>query len=277
VQEISLSLLLFMICLSSSAGFHEKNKPFGHNISHTDYFPEKTCSAGLQVVACGAETWAIGTSPFLIGIYNMANVYFIKRLDREITGNKKTIQLAYFDTFNETDNISTVNPAFRLNSTYQQKSVMAYYIYSQDIRDNYRLHWNTSISYFFDEKYPFSIRRPTFYRRKYQLNLTTLHEVKMTEYMGIQGELGMIHLEDRYPRLHTGASLFFKSKHWLVQFGFTLTGTLDGLFVSPDQPTRADYQQELRSRTSGYNGPFDKDKIKEDFSMHPEVAIQYLF
>ncbi len=270
-------LLLFIVSTSTFSGFHEKNRPYGHNISHTDYFPEKSCSVGLQVLACGAETWAIGTSPFLIGIYNMANIYFIKRLDREITGNKKTIQLAYFDTFNETDQISKNNPKFRLNTTYQQKSVMAYYIYSQDIRPNYRLHWNTSASYFFDEKHPFSIRRPTYYRRQYQLNFTTLHEVKMTEYLGIQGELGVIHLEDRYPRFHTGASLFYKSKHWLVQLGFTLTGTIDGLFVSPDQPSRHDYQQELRSRTSGYDGPFDKDKIKDDFSMHPEIAIQYLF
>ena len=154
---------------------------------------------------------------------------------------------------------------------------MAYYIYSQNIRENYRLHWNASLSYFFDDKYPFSIRRPTFYGRKYQINLTTLHEVKISERVGIQGEIGVIHVEDRYPKIHTGASLFIKTKRWLFQIGLTLTGTVDGLFVNPDQPTRDDYQQELRVLRDGHNGPLDKNKVKEDFSMHPEVAIQYLF
>jgi hypothetical protein len=271
-------LLFFSLFMSSSwGGFHEKNRPFGHNLSHTDYFPENSCSVGLQVVACGKKRWAIGTSPFLISIYNMNNIYFLTRLGREINGNKKTLQVAYFNTFSEEDIDNPNNSSRRLNSKYQQHSVMAYYIYSQNVRDNYRLHWNTSVSYFFDDKQPFSLRRPTYHRRKYQLNFTTLHEVKMTEFMGIQGELGMIHLEDRYPRVHTGASLFFKSKHWLFQLGFTLTSTPDGLFVNPVEPNRFDYQQELRLNKNGYNDPFDKNKIKEDFSMHPEIAIQYLF
>lgn len=271
------TFLIFVVTFHARAGFHEANRPFGHNLSHTDYFPKKSCSVGVQVIACGRENWAIGTSPFLISIYNMNNLYFIRRLGREINGNKKTLQVAFFDTFSEEDRISTVNPNARLNSSYQQTSAMAYYIYSQNIRDNYRLHWNTTVSYFFDDKYPFSLRRPTIRRRKYQLNFTTLHEVKMTEYMGIQGEVGLIHLEDLYPRLHTGASLFFKSQRWLFQIGFTLTSTMDGLFVNAMEPNRFDYQQELRIDSRGYEGPFDKNKIKEDFSMHPEIAIQYHF
>jgi hypothetical protein len=261
----------------SLASFYDENRPFGHNLSHTDYFPKNSCSVGLQVVACGNSRWAAGTSPFLLGMYNMANIYFLSRLGREINGNKKTLQLAYFKTYNEENRIYPGRPSRRLNSSYQQHSVMAYYIYSQNVRDNYRLHWNVSASYFMDDKHPFSLRRPTYYRRPYQLNLTTLHEVQMTEYMGIQGELGFMHLEDKYPRFHGGASLYFKSKRWLFQFGFTLTSTLDGMFVNPEQPNRFDYQQELRMRTNGYDDPFDKDKIKEDFSLHPEIAIQYHF
>lgn len=276
-KKSSIFIFVFLFSYSSFAGFHEKNRPFGHNLSHTDFLPKETCSVGFQIIACGRETWAVGTSPFLLSIYNMANVYMIKRLGREINGNKKTLQLAYYKTFNEKDDIPFEGSTVRVNSTYQQEAVWAYYIYSQDIRDNYRLHWNTSVGYYMDDKYPFSLRRPTYYRRKYQINISTLHEVKMTDFMGIQGEVGALHLEDKYPRLHAGASLYFKGKRWLVQFGFSLTGTLDGMFVSPDQPTRDDYQQELRSRVSGYDGPFDKDKIKEDFSMHPEFAIQYLF
>lgn len=276
-----MKLLILLLTLSLTpnvwAGFHGKNRPFGHNLSHTDFFPKKGCSVGLQAVVCGRETWAAGTSPFLLSIYNMANVYFLTRLGREINGNKKTLQLAYFKTFNEGDRISQVDPTKRLNSTYQQHSLMAYYIYSQDVRDNYRLHWNTTVSYFFDDKHPFSLRRPTARRRKYQLNFTTLHEVKMTEYMGIQGELGFVHIEDSYPRFHTGASLFFRGKRWLVQFGFSLTSTWDGLFVSPEEPNRFDYQQELRFTRDGYNQTFDDTKIKEDFSLHPEIAIQYFF
>lgn len=270
-------LLSWLTLFSTFASFHENNRPFGHNLSHTDFFPKKSCSVGLQVVACGRETWAVGTSPFLIGIYNMTNIYFLTRIGREINGNKKTLQMAFFDTFSEENKIDPNRPTRRLNSHYQQQSVMAYYIYSQNVRDNYRLHWNTSVSYFFDDTHPFSLRRPTYHRRKYQLNFTTLHEIQATEYMGIQGELGFMHLEDRYPRFHGGASLYFKGKHWLVQFGFTLTSTVDGLFVNPEQPNRFDYQQELRMRTNGYNDPFDKNKIKEDFSLHPEVALQYLF
>lgn len=273
----SLIFIFALFCSSVQAGFHEKNRPFGHNLSHTDFFPKKGCSIGFQAMVCGRETWAAGTSPFLISVYNMANVYFLTRLGREINGNKKTLQIAYFDTFGEEDIISRNNPANRLNSTYQQKAIWAYYIYSQDVQDNYRLHWNTSVAYYFDDKHPFSLRRPTIRKRKYQLNFTTLHEVKMTEYMGIQGEVGFIHLEDSYPRVHTGASLFFRNKRWLVQFGFSLTSTWDGLFVSPEEPNRFDYQQELRQTSAGFNQDFDPTKVKEDFSMHPEFAIQYRF
>lgn len=273
----SLFLLIVLFCSSVQAGFHEKNRPFGHNLSHTDFFPKRGCSVGFQAVVCGRDTWAAGVSPFLVSVYNMANFYFMTRLGREINGNKKTLQIAYFDTFGEKDIVSRINPANRLNSSYQQKAVWAYYIYSQDIKDNYRLHWNTSVGYYFDDKHPFSLRRPTLRKRKYQLNFTTLHEVKMTEYMGIQGEIGFIHIEDRYPRVHTGASLYFRNKRWLVQFGFSLTATWDGLFVSPEEPNRFDYQQELRMTSAGFNQDFDPTKVKEDFSMHPEFAIQYRF
>jgi len=269
--------LLYFSSLQVFAGFHEKLRPFGHNLSHTDYFPKKACSAGLQAVICGRETWAAGTSPFLIGVYNMANIYFVSRLGREINGNKKTLQLAFHDTFGEKDQISRINPNNRLNSLYQQTSAAAYYIYSQNIRDNYRLHWNTSLYYYFDGKHPFSLRRPTIRKRKYQINFSTLHEVQMTETMGIQGEVGFLHLEARYPRVHTGASLYFRGKRWLVQLCFFLTSTIDGLFVNAEQPNRFDYQQELRFRTKGFDEDFDKDKVKEDFSMHPEFALQYYF
>lgn len=262
---------------NTSAGFHDENRPFGHNLSHTDFFPKNTCSAGLQVIACGNTKWAAGVSPFLLGIYNMANIYFLYRIGEKPNGDRQTVQFAYFNTFGEEDLIDPVRPQFRTNSTYQQESVMAYYIYSQSVQENYRLHWNVSVGYYMDDKQPFSLRRPTHYRRDYQLNITTLHEVQATDYMGIQGELGFMHLEDKYPRFHGGASLYFKGKSWLFQFGFTMTSTIDGMFVNPEQPNRYDYQQELRRTTNGYNDPFDEDKIKEDFSLHPEVAIQYLF
>lgn len=276
-KKIVYFLLINLFVSTTKASFHDENRPFGHNLSHTDFFPKNTCSVGLQVLACGKDSWAVGTSPMLVGVYNMANVWFIKRLGREINGNKKSLQFAYFKTFNEKTLLDPNIPTRRRNSHYVQESVMAYYIYSQNVRDNYRLHWNTSVSYYFTETHPFSLRRPTFHRRPYQLNFTTLHEVQMTEFMGIQGELGLMHLEDRYPRFHGGASLYFKGKKWLVQFGFTLTSTLDGMFVNPEEPNRFDYQQELRLMTNGYDDPFDKNKIKEDFSLHPEIAIQYLF
>lgn len=236
------------------------NRAYGHNVSHTDFFPRETCEVGIKVMACGQKDWAIASSPFLWADYSMANFYFVKRLDHDLSGDISTFQASYIKTFNDESDPYAAAPYLRKNSTYQQESVQLYHIYSTEVTDNYRLHFNTSLYYFFKGTHPFSIRRPTVKKRKYQLNLTVLQEVQMTDHMGILTEFGMLHLTANYPRFHTGVSIYHRKVHWLFQVGFSMTATLKGLFVGGETTARNDYQQELRTRTAGYDGELDSGK-----------------
>lgn len=243
-------------------------RSFGHNLSHTDYIPvDHHCTVGIQISGCGTSHYFVGTSPFLLYDYNMSNLY-LKFHVKKTKALTHTIEFAYFNTFEKKGTYE-----FK----YDMRAYWAYYILSLSVAPNYKIHINLVGGYFSNEKYPFSLHRPTINKNPTQWNLTTLHEVQVTDHFVMQAELGVIHIFATYPRVHMGASLIYRWKRLLVQFGFTVSSTLDGLIVDTNNLARMDYQQYLLRTAQGYNGEFYRGYIRTDFSLHPEIALQFYF
>lgn len=250
---------------TSFAAPKEEIRSFGHNLSHTDYtFNEARCTLGFQITACGGNDYIVGTSPFLISFYNMNNAYLRKNVYKS-GKTTHSLELAYFQTY------ADEYTGFKMNSFW------TYYIYSRKVSANYKFHFNIIGSYYSDDQFPFSLRRPTVNNTPYQFNISTLHEVKISKGISVLGEVGVLHVSDVYPRIHVGTSFVFKGDNFLAQIGFSMSSTYDGIIVDLENSERNDYQQELLSTREGYDQELNEEKIRTDFSLHPELAFQYFF
>lgn len=259
-------ILSFLLLLPFSS--FSSTRSFGHNVAQTDYMlKNKTCSLGLQVLACRVSKVAFAVSPFLLKFYNMNNV-FVKYRFHESDKFNHTAQVSYFNTFNKRTNGGYL---------YDMEAVFGNYIITYKYSPNFTFHLNTILNYYMNDEFPFSIRRPTLKRNKAQLNISALFESRLTKRLYLLGEVGLLHVLDSYPRLHTGASLGYSLDSFYFQFGFNMTSTASGLFVSPGQSQRNDYQQELLRDGAGYSTDMDENLIKEDFAVHPEITVQYSF
>ncbi len=252
--------------LDANSLSEESLKTFGHSLSNTSsVLKSGQCSLGLQATACGlTDDLSIGSSPWLWLGYNMSNL-FVRQRVAETEKTQHAFQLGLFKTFEV--------PVDR--TTYDMEGLWLSYIQSFEIEDHYTLHINYIGNYYTNDRRPFSLRRPTVNRNPFQFNLSSLHEVKLSSGLFLLGELGVLGATEKYPHLHTGASLQVRAKSFLVHIGFTMTSTLTALF-SPS--ARYDYHSELISYEEGLDYPFlDEDLIKRDFSIHPEFALQYFF
>lgn len=251
-------------------------RPLGHNVTQTDYLPDKTCTIGSQAVLCSNGDIGLGTAPFLWSVYNMGSVFGRIKLFED-KKQSHSLQAAYFKTIEQEPIIYEDDwGEIEWVPGYQMEAQWLTYIYSKQISPVYRFHLNISGQNYSFDRQPFSIRRPTIKRDPFQLNITTLHEAKLSEHFGIIGEFGVIHATDVYPRFHTGASLNYQYKDFYVQAGFSMTATYAALFEGRAFG-RNDYQAWLQGEQLGYEGYLDPELIKYDFSIHPEFVIQYQF
>lgn len=246
----------------------------GHNVSHTDYMLGKdTCTIGIQFVGCRAWNFALGSSPLLYVNYNTNNVFTRTTLTKK-GPHTHTFESAYFKTFNDQ------NSTQLSHAPYHYEAIFAYYIYSFKYDSNVKVHFNTIYNYYINDKYPFSIRRPTVKRSPHQVNIASLIESSVTERIFVLSEFGFLHVTDTYPRLHAGSSLGYRNDVIYMHLGFTMTGTLRGIFVNNQNPNRFDLQQSAFNRRNGYydfDPVADRNAIKEDFSIHAEFSIQVNF
>jgi len=256
--------ILFLLPLSS----YSSTRSFGHNVAQTDYMlKDKRCSLRFQAVACRVKNVAFAISPFLLKFYNMSNI-FVKYRFRESDSFNHTAQVSYFNTFNKRTNGGYL---------YVMEAIFGNYILTYKYSPDFKFHLNTILNYYINDEFPFSIRRPTVKRSMTQLNISGLLESRLTKRLSLLGEVGLLHILDSYPRLHTGASLGYSLDNFYFQFGFSMTSTIGGLFVSPGQSERNDYQQQLLRDGVGYNTSMRESLIKEDFAVHPELTVQYIF
>jgi len=279
-DQYSITLLwpvVLFIFTFQNAAYSQENKSFGHNVSHNTFIPEDNCTVGIQLVGCGWSDpqFVVGTSPFLLIWYNMFNFYLGKSFKTSETV-EHAFQLSYFETFSDDIEEDPYYVDYRLNNDYRQQSTMFYYIFGKKLSSFYKFYLNFSFYYYFKGSHPFSIRRPTLENRPSQYNVTTLHELHIDERNYFQFELGVLHLRAIYPYIHSGASFVHWTKHWLFQFGISVTSTFSSL-TRASRDDREDYARILFERRKGYNERVDRSNIKNDISIHPEMTIQYFF
>jgi hypothetical protein len=242
----------------------------GHNVTQTaNGLPPGRCTVGTTILACGAGSdLTFGTSPWLWGSYNMYNIYTRWQIGNT-ESHKTAFQAAYFKTY-ETGKDTT-----RADFTgYQMESAWVYWIQSHPITKDYTFHWNIQGAYYWNDRKPFSIRRPQVERNPWQFNLMTLHEVRLVGNFVMQGELGILGVTERWPALHSGVTFGYQGHSWAFQFGASGTGPLSGWFGT----SRHDYHADAVHRSSeGFDRKFTDDELSQDFSIHPEIFIQYVF
>lgn len=292
-QAISVSLFL---AFSSFASAYVSPTPdskvvySGHNVTQTAWvYPKGRCTFGTQLAGCGlTEKLTLATSPWLSYSYNMINANVRYQLSARDT-LAKAVQLGYFRTYKtgrklpaEADPNSPIYDSYYCYyawnkscfTGYEMDAAWLYFAQSERVSSTYNLHWNVSVAYYWNDKKPFSLRRPQKGDSPWQVNLMTLHEFHMSGPWYLQGELGILGVQRKYPPFHSGASLSYRTKRWLAQFGFSATGSLDSWLAR----NRRDYHSEALEYPNGLDEfEYSDYAMRTDFSIHPELLIQYFF
>lgn len=237
----------------------------GHNLSSTsEVLPASHCTAGLQVFACGlSDKTTIGSSTWMLTDYQMYTGALRHLFSTDETGNRFAGQVSYFQTYTKRRDD---------NYNYEMKSLWAEGIRTWQLKDDYRLHLNGHINYYFDDRMPFSLRRPAYHRSPWQVNLTALHEISLVSDWYIFGEIGLLDMFNAPLHTHSGVSIGRAGTWYSWHIGYSLSSTLLALF-SPR--SRNDYQQQILSTPGAtYDSQLDKKSVRYDYGIHPEFSMQ---
>lgn len=236
---------------------------YGHNLSPTtNTLKENQAAFGLYVVAIGlSDNLMIGSSPWITFDYNMANLAIRYAPDSQSSG-KISFQTHYFKTYNE-DKVSS------RELSYKMETISQYISYSTKISPKLDVTFNLNGMYFWEEERPFSLRRINATKDSYQINTTLLFQNQATKNILTQFELGILGANYTYPQLILGTSGSLKiGSSWLVQLGFMMTSTPKALTSTK----RADNNFKIVGNNHNSAG-----NNKDDFSIHPEIQLEYFF
>lgn len=223
----------------------KKSITFGHLLSPTTYTLKKNdFSLGNLFAGLGVtDELTLGVSPWMLGSYNMYNALIRYRIFNEPDWQFGQ-QFGYFKTY-------TVS---RPHLGYQMEALSLWNTLSHRISPVFTAHYNLNIMYFFDETIPFSLRQEPGRNHAYQVSPTVLLESALTQSWGLLAEFGLMGLDYSQPNPHVGSSLYYRSKIWLIQIGYSLTAL----------------RQQHVSNTFRPQG-------KRDVAVHPEIALQATF
>lgn len=253
-------LLIFLFIFFLSHSVWAQAQLLGHNLSPTTYTLRKgELSVGTYAAIYGvSDNLTLGASPWMYFDYNMYTA--VMRYGKQVNEKSRIGgQLIYFKTDRE---------SFHISNGYQMEAYSGNLTYSKFLNSRFTLHFNLNHMYFRDETLPFSLRREPFNDEPYQTTITMLSEIKATEDWGFLVESGILGLNYKYPQLIFGISSHLKFDNYLIQFGFNMTSTPEALFRGP----RYDANNENGGRLS-------KNELEgqNDFSVHPEIQLQYTF
>lgn len=250
--KISFLCLLFL-----SSQVLAKSFVAGHNLAITTDTPEKgTFTLGNYLLGYSpADRCLVATSPWMAFDYNSYSLITrCKLMGETAIFAESSLQLAY------------VKSDKQLGDMFRQSVGMVWWAVKHQLNETYTLYTTLNYMYFWDETYPFSLRREPYNNQPYQFTLSTLHQVRWTETMGFNFELGILGLNYHIPRYHSGYSFYKKWDSFLLQLGLSMTATpnnFDRLFKNT-QPGGGG--EEPAYTSSRY-----------DFSVHPEIQLQYFF
>jgi hypothetical protein len=251
----------------------------GHNLtSNGRTLKSGQTSLGSLYVAHGiTDNITVGTSPFVVSNFEMFNLMLRAGFDLSAR-DRISFDASYFKTFGgeeipqeptcylfiepgsteedwSEDDIECF-PSDPFFTGFIMEAMSLKTTYSRQMLRSYRM--STTLSYFFywDERNPFSFRMDPANGDEFALNLSTLHEFRITDLFYINYELGLWGLNYQYPYTHTGLTLNLQAQEWLFGFGASVTRS----FSFPDQ-----YE---RNFLAGYTSRM---------SIHPEFEFQFFF
>jgi len=228
----------FFILFTHSA----KSSPlYGHSLSPTIETNKKgEVSIGSYVASVGlSDEWMLASSTWMYYDYNTWSVILKKKFE------SSAIQMAYLKSHTMGSNF------------YVMEAFLAWFIKKFEVNSNYEISLNLNYMHFIDETVPFSFRREPGNNLPYQYSLSSLHRLKWSKNFGGLLEFGILGLNYNIPEAHSGFGFYYQNSWTLVQLGASMT-------ARPYNIERL------------YNDGKDKS-INEsyDFSMHPEVQIQF--
>ncbi|WP_413576707.1 hypothetical protein ACLVWU_01550 [Bdellovibrio sp. HCB290] len=224
---------------------------FGHNLGiTTDSAEGGTFTAGTYFLGYApTDSCMFGTSPWMAAGYNSYSLLARCRTSGETEYFRSSaLQAGYIKSDDS------------LGDFYQQDFAIVWWAFENKINDAYTLYTSINYMYFWDETVPMSLRREPYNDQPWQWTISTLHQLHWTETMGFQFELAILGLNYKVPRIHGGYSSYKKWSQFLLQLGLSMTGS-DNNF---DRLTSQD------------SVVYNADE-HYDFSVHPEVQLQYFF
>jgi hypothetical protein len=242
----SLFALLFVSQVASANSFI-----LGHNLGITTAVPEKgTVTAGNFLLGFSpTDSCIVGTSPWMAVEYNSFSLLGRCKLTDETTYfNSSALQFGYIKSDDS------------LGEFYRQDVGLFWYAIENRINDVYTLFTTINYMYFWDETVPFSLRREPGNDQPWQISISTLHQVRWTKFTGFHFEFGILGLNYGTPLVHNGYSVYTSGENYLIQLGVSMSAS----------PNNFDRLYE-RSGSSGTTVE------TYDFSVHPEVQLQYFF
>jgi hypothetical protein len=259
-------VLSFLFCLITTYAVNAESKQvyYGHNLSPTtNTLKQDKVSAGIYVLAYGlTDDLMIGTSPWITIDYNMFN-FAVRYLIKEQANTRTSLQTHYFKTYDANDR-SQYSVAYKMHALTQHLT------HSIKASQQVELLFNLSAMYYWNEEIPFSLRRMGATEKSYQFNTTVMLRKHWLDSFSTQYELGILGVNYTYPQLIMGTSATIElGESWLVQLGFMTTSTPNALLSGP------------RLDNNFKNGLGEKLELrknrKNDFSVHPEIQLEYFF
>lgn len=250
--------------LSNSSKLDDK-KTFGHNMSPNTYtLSQGGYSFGPYAIAVGlTDNITIATSPWMYYGYNSHN-YMIRTSYKLNSNFQLGGQMMYLKTYRT--NINQVhNKDYAVKEEgYQMEVIKTYLTLSHKVSSVLTNHYSLTYDHYYDETFPYSIRREPLNDDPYQFNLTNLMEFTLTDNIINQFEFGILGLNYFYPQIIIGTSIGYKFSSSYLQFGISTTGTPISYF----SPKKIDIHQDY---------DISRDNVKYDFSLHPEMQWQFFF
>lgn len=248
ISSLAVAMLAVLLVAAPAA----RANPFfiGHNMSPgTDVPAKSTWTVGSYLIGYSpTDECLIGTNAWMAWNYNSYSAIARCRVIGETKWfDEASLQLAYIKSDKS------------LGDLYRQTVGMAWWTVKNKINDMYTLYTTLNYMYFWDETYPFSLRREPGNNQPYQWSFTTLHRVNWTPTVGFNFEFGILGLNYVQPLIHNGYSVYKMGDNYLAQIGLSIS-------AMPNNFDRLYSRSEPRGFSENY-----------DYSVHPEIQLQYFF
>lgn len=240
----------------------------GHNLTPTSTVLSRgQAILGTYAIGYGVtDRLTVGTSPFILGFYNMA-VVDVRYALLEREDFRFTMEDLYFKSLP----YKNLGP----HTQYRQESTFLRLTASQRFSSFYTLHFSNGHQFFWNSDNPYSLNPNP--QEPYVLSVSTLHELRFSPHFGCFVEIGVLGLnfssvfqasdptgvllQKSGPYSHFGLSFFYENDSLMLQLG-----------VSRSQST----VYAARRIDAMDFSPITSQQFWHDLPMyHPELQLQF--